>query len=162
MEDCFLVCTEMETSTDASERMVGHMIRGRGLRKMERLQESLDALLRAKAVGLKMESSNLECEIAHTLMLMGLNEESINVLEKLAKQGRSADPDLIERIYYLLGRNYLQIKNGSEALHYLSKSLAITKETIMFYQGMAEAWPIGKLRNAEKAQPPKGWEKSTR
>ncbi len=164
LEGCFRVCTEMENSTDASENVVGHMIRGRGLRKLERLQESLDALLRAKAVGLKIESSNLECEIAHTLLLMGLNQESINVLEKLVKQERSADPELIERIYYLLGRNYLLIKNGSEALHYLSKSLAITKEKDRkpWYQGMAEAYGLignpEKLREYDmKANPPKGW-----
>jgi tetratricopeptide (TPR) repeat protein len=164
LDNCFKVCSEMESSTDASERMIGLLIRGRGLRKMDRLQDSLDALLKAKAIGLKMESATLECEIAHTLMLMGLNEESIKVLEKLAKQERSADPELIERIYYLLGRNYLLVKNGSEALHYLSKSLAITKEKDRkpWYQGMAEAYGLignpEKLREYDmKANPPKGW-----
>jgi tetratricopeptide (TPR) repeat protein len=164
MESCFRVCSEMESSTDTSERMIGLLIRGKGLRKMDQFQESLDALLKAKAIGLKMDSAVLECEIAHTLMLMGLNEESINVLEKLAKQERSADPELIERIYYLLGRNYLLIKNGSEALHYLSKSLAITKEKDRkpWYQGMAEAYGLignpEKLREYDmKANPPKGW-----
>jgi tetratricopeptide (TPR) repeat protein len=153
----------MESSTDASERMVGLMIRGKGLRKMDHLRESLDALLKAKAIGLKLDSTTLECEIAHTLMLMGLNSESIGVLEKLAKQ-RLADPELIERIYYLLGRNYLQIKNGNEALHYLSKSLAITKEKDRkpWYQGMAEAYGLignpEKLREYDmKANPPKSW-----
>ncbi len=164
LDSCFRICTEMESSTDASERMIGLLIRGRGLRKKELLQESLDALLKAKAIGLKMESATLECEIAHTLMLMGLNEESISVLVKLAKQERSSDPELIERIYYLLGRNYLLVKNGSEALHYLSKSLAITKEKDRkpWYQGMAEAYGLignpEKLREYDmKANPPKGW-----
>ncbi len=164
LDNCFRVCTEMESSTDASEKMVGLMIRGRGLRKLDQLKESLDALLMAKAIGLKMDSAMLECEISHTLMLMGLNDESINVLEKLAKQERSADPELIERIYYLLGRNYLLVKNGNEALHYLSKSLAITKEKDRkpWYQGMAEAYGLignpEKLREYDmKANPPKGW-----
>jgi tetratricopeptide (TPR) repeat protein len=163
LDNCYRVCSEMESSTDASERMVGLMIRGKGLRKMNHLRESLDALLKAKAIGLKMDSATLECEIAHTLMLMGLNSESISVLEKLAKQ-RSADPELIERIYYLLGRNYLQINNGNEALHYLSKSLAITKEKDRkpWYQGMAEAYGLignpEKLREYNmKANPPKSW-----
>ncbi len=163
LDNCYRICSEMESSTDASERMVGLMMRGKGLRKMDHLRESLDALLKAKAIGLKLDSATLECEIAHTLMLMGLNSESIGVLEKLAKQ-RSADPELIERIYYLLGRNYLQIKNGNEALHYLSKSLAITKEKDRkpWYQGMAEAYglignPV-KLREYDmKANPPKSW-----
>jgi tetratricopeptide (TPR) repeat protein len=164
LENCYRVCSEMESSTDASERMVGLMIRGKALRKMDHLRESLDALLKAKAIGLKMDSATLECEIAHTLMLMGLNSESISVLEKLAKQERSADPELIERIYYLLGMNYLQVKNGSEALHYLSKSLAITKEKDRkpWYQGMAEAYGLignpEKLREYDmKANPPKSW-----
>ncbi len=164
LDNCFKVCTEMESSTDASEKMIGLMIRGRGLRKLDQLKESLDALLMAKAIGLKMDSATLECEISHTLMLMGLIEESINVLEKLAKQERSADPELIERIYYLLGRNYLLVKNGNEALHYLSKSLAITKEKDRkpWYQGMAEAYGLignpEKLREYDmKANPPKGW-----
>jgi len=164
LDNCFRVCSEMESSTDASERMIGLMIRGRGLRKIDRLKESLDVLLKAKAIGLKLDSATLECEIAHTLMMMGLNEESINVLEKLAKQERSSDPELIERIYYLLGRNYLLVKNGNEALHYLSKSLAITKEKDRkpWYQGMAEAYGLignpEKLREYDmKANPPKGW-----
>jgi tetratricopeptide (TPR) repeat protein len=164
LENCYRVCSEMESSTDASERMIGLLIRGKGLRKSNQLRESLDALLKAKAIGLKLDSATLECEIAHTLMLMGLNSESIGVLEKLAKQERSADPELIERIYYLLGRNYLQIKNGNEALHYLSKSLAITKEKDRkpWYQGMAEAYGLignpEKLREYDmKANPPKGW-----
>lgn len=164
LDNCYRVCSEMESSSDASERLAGLMIRGKGLRTKDQLRESLDALLKAKAIGLKTGSATLECEIAHTLMLLGLNNESIGVLETLAKKERSADPELIERIYYLLGKNYLQIKNGNEALHYLSKSLAITKEKNRkpWYQGMAEAYGLmgnpEKLREYDmKANPPKSW-----
>jgi len=163
-EYCFRMCAEMVSSQDRRERFEGLMIKGKALKDEGGLEEALDSLLSARSIGLHLDDAGLECEIAEVLLLSGHQEQTIDILDTLLRRERAKDPELIERAYYLIGMAHLKQGSASEALRYLSKSLAITKaaDKKPWYRALADAYTQvgmeGKAKEfAAKTDPPKRW-----
>lgn len=161
---CERVCAEMIASSDMRERFEGFLIRGKALRDLGTLDKGLEALLQAKSLGLHVQGSGLECEIADILIRQGRNDEALGTLQSLARVGGLSDPESIERAYLLMGTAYLRNGNHNEALRYLSKSLAITKslDRTPWYRALAEAYGLAGMTDKSKeyearANPPKRW-----
>lgn len=163
-EYCLRVCAEMIASQDMRERFEGLLIEGKALRDMGKLEDSLLSLDRAKGLGLHVQGSCVECEIADVMIRSGDYDGALSILHSVARAGGLGDPDNIERAYLLVGTAYLRKGMPSEALRYLSKSLAITKsaDKTPWFKALAEAYSqAGMAEKAKeyeaKANPPKKW-----
>ncbi|MCU0860948.1 MAG: hypothetical protein MUE65_01350 [Methanomassiliicoccales archaeon] len=161
---CFEICEEMMASSDMRERFEGLLVKGKGLRDMNCLNEALASFEQADRMGLHVQGSCVECEMADTLLAKGDADAALSVLLAMIRRGQMTDPENIERAYLIMGIAYLRKGVHEEALRYLSKSLAMTKEKdrAPWYRGLAEAYAMagmeGKAKEyLAKAEPPKRW-----
>lgn len=161
---CFEICEEMMASSDMRERFEGLLVKGRALKDMNRLDEALASFEQAERMGLHVQGSCVECEMADTLLAKGDADASLAVLLAMMRRGQMTDPENIERAYLIMGTAYLRKGVQDEALRYLSKSLAMTKEKdkAPWYRGLAEAYAMAGMEDKAKeylakANPPKKW-----
>lgn len=161
---CERVCEEMVVSVDMRERFEGLLIKGKALRDMGKLDEALDMLMKARSLGLHLQGSCLECEIADVLILQRKYDEALETMKALAKNGGLGDPENVERAYLLISIAHLRKGSPNEALRYASKSLAITKSSdkTPWYSTLAEAYSLAGMEEKAKeyeakANPPKRW-----
>jgi len=161
---CFTICTEMEGSQDRRERFEGLLIKGKALKDTGRMEEALSALAGAESIGLHVDDAVLEIEMADVLLQSGRTDEAIDLLDSLLRQDKASDPEVIERAYFIIGTAYLRKGTPSEALRYLSKSLAITKASDRrpWYRALAEGYGMAGMQDKSreyeaKANPPKKW-----
>jgi len=158
---CAMVCEEMVSSSDQTERAVGFEIRGRLLRDQGKLEESLVAFDEASSQGGNRCSIGLGK--AETLIGMCNGREAVTCLETIL-QDPSLDPESLDRSYFLAGKAHLICSEPTEALKFLSKGVAITKakDKREWYLALSEAYASSGMMDKAKeydalANPPKKW-----
>lgn len=161
---CQAICEEMKASLDRQERFEGLLLEGRLHRQRGELNQAMLSFDAAATISEGAKVPANEIERADTWLALGDPQSAMKTLEGLTRSGGLNDPEMIERAYLLFGQCYLNVRNGNEALKYISKSMAMTKseDRRKWFKAMADAYSMCGMAEkakeyAAKADPPKKW-----